>query len=64
MRFSRRQHLKVASLLYSRSEMNSDPVKAKKQLAMTNVFRVLAQKAGAEEGPMIDDPGRVDTLQT
>ena len=66
MRFNQRQHLKMASVLDSRSEMNPDPVKARKQLAMANVFHVLAQKAGAEERrrvaqlpirPMTDEPG-------
>jgi hypothetical protein len=54
----------MASILDNRSEMDPDPVKAKKQLAMANVFRVLAQRAGAEErcrvaqlptGAMIDE---------
>jgi hypothetical protein len=49
MMFSQRQQLKMASLLEDRSEMNSDPAKAKKQIAMANLIRVLAEKAGAEE---------------
>jgi hypothetical protein len=39
----------MASLLEDRSEMEPDPVKTRKQLAMANVFRLLAEKAGAGE---------------
>jgi hypothetical protein len=45
MLFSQRQHVKMASLLEVRSETNSDPAKAEKQVAMANLFRFLAQRA-------------------
>jgi hypothetical protein len=52
MLFSQRQHLKMASLLEDRSEMHLDPAKAKKQIAMANLFRVLAQRVARGDGEL------------
>jgi hypothetical protein len=45
MKFSPRQHLKMASLLNGRATKNPDPERAKKQKALAKVFRLLARKS-------------------
>jgi hypothetical protein len=52
MMFTQRQHLKMASLLEDRAEMNSDSAKAEKQIAMANLFRILAQRAARVGGDL------------
>jgi hypothetical protein len=44
MRFTSDQHSEMANRLHERAK-NTDPEKAKKQAAMANVFRALAEKA-------------------
>lgn len=45
MKFGPDKHQKMAGLLHQRSVKSDDPVKAKKQANMADVFRKLARKA-------------------
>jgi hypothetical protein len=47
MRFTSDQHSEMAQRLDERANENADPVKAKKQAAMANTFRLLARRAEA-----------------
>jgi hypothetical protein len=48
MRFNSDQHSEMAERLHARAKKNPDPVKAKKQAAMANTFRLVARRAAKE----------------
>jgi hypothetical protein len=58
MRFSHDQHKEMSKRLHERSKAERNPEAAKKQAAMANVFRQLAEKAAKQGAKSADVGGR------